>query len=116
MAAEDNQPDEARKQFEALLTHFPDFEQALVGLGGVYLQTHSGAQAVGSLERATKLNASDEVAWYRLAQAQRAAGNRDGAQKALDTFRKLHDSSGATRKQAIADEVTRQQIGTDVQP
>lgn len=115
MAADDNNPDEARKQFEAVLARFPDFEQALVGLGGVYLQSHAGAEAVAPLQRATSLDASDEVAWYRLAQAERAAGDRDEAQKALLTFRRLHEASSAVRKPATTDDVTPQQLGPGAQ-
>jgi predicted Zn-dependent protease len=115
MAADDNNLEEARKQFEAVIARFPDFEQALVGLGGVYLQSQAGAQAVAPLQRATKLDANDEVAWYRLAQAERAAGNREGAQKALETFRTLHTSSSAAHKPP-ADEVTPQQLDPGAQP
>ena len=116
MSTEDNNLDEARKQFEAVVERFPDFEQALVGLGGVYLQTQAGAQAVAPLERATRLDPQDEVAWYRLARAERAAGQNEAAQKSLDTFRKLHESSSAAHKPPAADEVTPQQLGTDAQP
>jgi predicted Zn-dependent protease len=115
MAADDNNLEEARKQFEAVIARFPDFEQALVGLGGVYLQSQAGAQAVAPLQRATKLDANDEVAWYRLAQAERAAGNREGAQKALETFRTLHASSSEAHKPP-ADEVTPQQLDPGAQP
>jgi predicted Zn-dependent protease len=115
MAADENNLEEARKQFEAVIARFPDFEQALVGLGGVYLQSQAGAQAVAPLQRATKLDANDEVAWYRLAQAERAAGNREGAQKALETFRTLHESSSAAQKPP-ADEVTPQQLDPGAQP
>lgn len=116
MAADENKLDDARKQFETLISRFPDFEQALVGLGGVYLQTEAGAQAVALLKRATRLDASDEVAWYRLAQAQRAAGNPDEAQKAMQTFRNLHASSSAANKPPVSDEVTPQHLDPGVQP
>ena len=116
MAAEENRLDEARKQFEAVIARFPDFEQALVGLGGVYLQTEAGAQAVAPLKQATKLDSNDEVAWYRLAQAQRAAGNQDEAQKAMQTFRNLHASSSAANKPPVTDEVTPQHLDPGVQP
>jgi predicted Zn-dependent protease len=116
MSAEDNDLDGARKQFEALVARFPDFEQALVGLGGIYLQTQLGAQAAAILERATKLNTQDEVAWYRLAMAERAAGNRDGAEKALATYRSLHASTVAARNLPASDAVTPQQLGPDEKP
>jgi predicted Zn-dependent protease len=115
MAAEDNKLDEARSQFEDLITRFPDFEQALVALGGVYLQSQIGAQAVVPLKRATKLDANDEVAWYRLAQAHRAAGHPDEAQKAMQTFRTLHASSNAANRPPLADEVTPQHLDPGAQ-
>jgi predicted Zn-dependent protease len=116
MAAEDNNLEEARKGFEAIVSRFPDFEQALVGLGGVYLASQSGAQAVAPLQSAIKLDANDEVAWYRLAQAERAAGNRDAAQKALETFRTLHAASSAARAPRSAEEVTPQHLDPSAQP
>ena len=114
MAAEDNNFDEARRRFEAVLKRFPNFEQALVGLGGAYLQNQQPEQAIAPLERATKLDASDEVAWYRLAQSQRARGNREAAQKALEQFRKLHSASAASRS-ALRNEVTPQQLDSEIQ-
>ncbi len=116
MAAADNNLDEARKQFEDLLTQFPDFEQALVGLGGLHLQNKAPAQAVPPLQRATELDPKDEVAWYRLAQAERGAGNREAARKALETFRNLHSASSQNSKPPTADEVTPQQLDSDLQP
>jgi predicted Zn-dependent protease len=116
MCVDDSNLDEARQRFEALVAQLPDFEQALVGLAGVYLQGQMGARAVAPLERATKLDPTDEVAWYRLAQAERAAGNRDAAQKALETFRTLHASSSSANKPPATDEVTPQQLGPDSGP
>jgi len=115
-AADDGNMNEARSQYEALVTRFPDFEQALVGLGGVYLQIHLEAQAIPVLERATKLNADDEVAWYRLAQAQRTTGNREAAQRSLEKFRKLYAIASVVRSPVAADEVTPQQLGPDAHP
>lgn len=116
MAAEDNNLEEARKQFEAVIARFPNFEQALVGLGGVYLQSQAGAQAVTPLERATRLDGGDEVAWYRLAQAQRAAGHTDEARKAMEKFRALHASSSAANKPPLVNEVTPQRLDPGAQP
>lgn len=116
MSADDNDLEQAQRQFEAVVARFPEFEQALVGLAGVYLKSQSAGRALAPLERATKIDASDEVAWYRLAQAERAAGNRDAAQKALETFRTLHGTSDTALKLAASNEVTPQQLGPNVQP
>lgn len=116
MDIEENKLDDARKALDALTARLPDFEQALVALGGVYLQSQEGARAVDPLTRATKLEANDEVAWYRLAQAQRAAGHMNEAQKAMQTFRALHSSSSAAKKPPLANEVTPQQLDSGAQP
>ncbi len=109
--------DEARKQFMQVIQHFPDFEEALVGLGGVELESQKPAAALPLLERATRLRPDDEVAWYRLAQAERGTGNRDAQAKALAAFRKLHSSTPVTlRKPNAGDEITPQQIDENAKP
>jgi tetratricopeptide (TPR) repeat protein len=102
--------DEARTQFEHLLEHFPNFEEALVGLGGIYLESEKPAQAVAPLEHATKLNPSDEVAWYRLGQAERATGNREAAQKAIAEFQRLHKSTPPGNLRKPDQDITPQQV------
>jgi tetratricopeptide (TPR) repeat protein len=116
LAAESGDREKARQGYEAVLERYPDFEEALVGLGGVLLDQQS-AKAAAPLEKATKIRPDDEVAWYRLAQAERVAGNREAQQKAMTEFRKLHSSKGAgLRKPDEAQEVTPQQLGnTDQQ-
>ncbi len=115
MQQEQGNLDEARTQFEHILERFPDFEEALVGLGGIYLESKKAAQAVAPLERATKLNPSDEVAWYRLGQAERATGNREAAQKAIAEFQRLHNSTPSNLRKPDQD-VTPQQVGPDANP
>ncbi|MGB6745606.1 MAG: tetratricopeptide repeat protein [Terracidiphilus sp.] len=103
--------DAARKQYEQVLQRFPDFEEALVGLAGVYLESQAAQQAVPLLERATRLRPDDEVAWYRLARADRAAGDKEGQAKALAAFRRIHSVTPATlRPPSATDEVTPQKL------
>jgi tetratricopeptide (TPR) repeat protein len=107
----------ARRQFEQVLERFPDFEEALVGLGGVCLESQKPEQAVAPLERATRLRPDDEVAWYRLAQAERVTGNREAQQKALAAFRKIHSSTpGTLRKSNEGEEITPQHIDAGANP
>jgi predicted Zn-dependent protease len=107
----------ARRQFEQVLERFPDFEEALVGLGGVCLESQKPEQAVVPLERATRLRPDDEVAWYRLAQAERTTGNKEGQQKAMAAFQKLHSAAlGTLPKPDANQEITPQQIGSDANP
>jgi tetratricopeptide (TPR) repeat protein len=117
LAAQLGDREKARQEFEVVLQRFPDFEEALVGLGGVLLEGQDQKNALAPLERATKIRPDDEVAWYRLAQAERAAGNRQAQEKALAEFRKLHSSTPVgLRKPDQAQEITPQELGnTDQQ-
>ena len=117
LAAQSGDRQKALEEFEALLKQIPDFEEALVALGGVLLDSPSPQDAVTPLQRATQIRPDDEVAWYRLAQAERTAGNRDEQQKALATFRKLHSSTPAgLRKPDEAQDITPQELGTTTEP
>jgi predicted Zn-dependent protease len=109
--------DAARKQYGQVLERFPDFEEALVGLAGVYLQTRMEAQAVPLLEHATHLQPDDEVAWYRLARAARVTGDKDGQAKALAEFRRIHQATPGNQRAASAkDDVTPQKLDADAEP
>jgi len=115
MQAELGNLDDARKGYEAVLELFPNFEEALVGLGGVYTDSHKPEQAIPILEHATRLNPDDEVAWYRLARAKRATGDREGQQKALAVFEKLH-SAKPLHKPVTDEEATPQKLDREAQP
>ena len=109
--------DDAQKRYEQVLERFPDFEEALVGLGGVLLDSQKPEAAAPRLERATKIDPNDEVAWYRLAQAYRKTGNIEGRNNALASFRRLHSSTPvALRKPNGEEQVTPQKIPTDATP
>jgi predicted Zn-dependent protease len=117
MDAEQGKSAEAQQQFEAVLARFPDFEEAMVGLAGVLMDEQKAADAVPLLQHATHVRPNDEVAWYRLAQADRATGDRSGQAAAIAEFRKLHSSTPATlRKPSAGDEVTPQQLGKGETP
>lgn len=117
MQATDGHLDDARAGYLAVLQRYPEFEEALVGLAGVDLEMQKPVDAVPLLDRATKLRPSDEVAWYRLAQADRATGNKDGQTKALETFQRLHQSTpGTLRRPDATDDLTPQQLGPEAQP
>jgi tetratricopeptide (TPR) repeat protein len=107
--------DEATKLYEQIVERYPDFEEALVGLGGVYLDSQKPEQALAVLERATKLNPKDDVAWYRISRADRAMGNKEGQQKALATFQELSKAK-PLHKPVADEEVTPQHIDPGAQP
>ena len=85
--------DEAQKYFELALKHYPDFEEAHVGLGWVLMSLKKPEQALLHLQKALALNTEDEVAWYRLSQAHRALGNSAEQEKALGEYRRLHNQA-----------------------
>ena len=115
--AEVGKTSEARAQYEELLKRYPDFEEALVGLGGIELDNQKPQKAVSLLERATRIRPDDEVAWYRLAQADHAVDDRQAQAKALAMFRKLHHTTPVTlRRPDQGDEVTPQHLDTNVTP
>jgi tetratricopeptide (TPR) repeat protein len=109
--------DEARGQYEQALASFPDFEEALVGLAGVEITQQKPAEAIPLLQHATRLRSDDEVAWWRLARAERAVGNAEGQAKALAEFQRLHRITPVTlRSSSTVDAVTPQQLDAGAKP
>lgn len=117
LEAENGKVEEAVREYQLALQRHPDFEEALVGLAGIDLSSDKAADAAPLLERATRLRPDDEVAWWRLAQADRATGNREEAETALTTFRKIHQTiPGTLRSPDAADEITPQHLDAGAQP
>jgi tetratricopeptide (TPR) repeat protein len=109
--------EDARKLYEEVLERYPDFEEALVGLGGVLLDSQKESEAVGPLERATRINPDDDVAWYRLGRAYRGAGRMQDRAKALAEYRRIHSSTPATLPNPNSDDtVTPQELPPGTQP
>jgi len=110
----------AEQLYEAAIQYYPDFEEAEVGLGGVLLAEQKPALAAPHLQRATVLRPNDEVAWYRLSQAERQMGAVQAQKRALTEFEKLHALSAASRTSAASlqsqETVTPQKLGTEAQP
>ena len=107
--------EQARKGFEALVAARPDFEQALVGLAGVLIESQIPDLAVPRLRRAIALDANDEVAWYRMARALHMMGDPQGQKKALAEFQRLHRlGNGKQAHSGVlsqAEDVTPQNVG-----
>lgn len=117
MQMDQGQFDQARSLLERVVKLYPDFEEALVALGRVDLENHNPAEAVTLLKRATRIRPDDDVAWYRLSQAQRAVGNRDGQVEALAAFRKIHQTIPVTLQTPnAADHVTPQKLDSEANP
>lgn len=112
--------DDARAGFERVLAVRPDFEQAQVGLAGVLLEQQRDDLSLPHLREAIKLDAADEVAWYRLARALRHSGDSEGQRKAMAEFRRLHSLESGREAQAglrvTSNEVTPQHVDIENRP
>jgi len=116
LEAESGETTTASERYETILREYPDFEEALVGLAGIDLSSQKADQAVPLLERAVKLRPGDEVAWWRLAQADRGVGNREGQEQALATFNRIHQVIPGTLRNPNADAITPQHLDANPQP
>jgi len=106
----------ARGYFERALKHYPEFENALVGLGRTLITLGRPLDALPYLHAAINRNPENEVAYYQIANAYRAVGKTGEQQKALAEFTRLRSIS--TKRTAavppIKGDVTPQEL--DVKP
>jgi tetratricopeptide (TPR) repeat protein len=105
--------EQARKYFQQAVDSHPAFEEAYVGLALTQLETDPASARI-LLQRAVTLDPQDPVAWYRLAQAERALGRVDEQRKALAEFAKLKNEQSSSTRAALNPEVTPQQLPTNV--
>ena len=105
-----NEFDQAQQLFEAALKAYPDFQEAQVGLAATLMAQQKPSLALPHLQRAVALNADDEVAWYRLAQADRAVGNTEEQKKALAEFQRLRTQIGRQQGTSTPEEITKQTL------
>jgi tetratricopeptide (TPR) repeat protein len=103
-----NDFDQAQQLFETALKYYPDFQEAHVGLAATLMAQQKPGLALPHLQRAVALNADDEVAWYRLAQADRDLGNAEEQKKALAQFQRLRDQIALQQGTSTPREVTKQ--------
>jgi len=112
------QLDEAQKFFELALKYYPDFEEAHLALAAALIAVRKPEQALPHLQKATALEADDEVAWYRLAQVQKVLRNEAEQQKALAEFRRLHhpvNQQKLIERVFAPSEVTKQELDPNAQ-
>ena len=110
--------DKARDLFAVALKHYPDFEEAQVGMGRVLLSLDKPGLALPHLQKAISLDPRDEVPHYQLAQAYGALGNAAKQQQALAEFRRLR--SQKPKQEIVKDvfssrEVTKQELDPNAQ-
>jgi tetratricopeptide (TPR) repeat protein len=108
----------AREFFQRALEHYPNFEDALVGLGRTLTALQEPRAAITPLTRAIELNPKSDVAYYQLAQAFRALGDTAAQEKALAAFRQLRSfpDSSPTVPGSPRPEVTKQTLDTPQKP
>jgi tetratricopeptide (TPR) repeat protein len=103
-----NELDQAQQLFSSALKYYPDFEEAQVGLATTLMTQQKPDLALPLLQKAVTLDAEDEVAWYRLAQVDRALGNKDEQQKALAQFQRVRSQMALQQGTSPPGEVTKQ--------
>jgi tetratricopeptide (TPR) repeat protein len=105
-----NEPEKAQPLFESALKLYPDFQEAHVGLASILISQQKPELALPHLQKAVELNADDEVAWYRLSQADRALGNEEEQKKALAQFQRLRSQLALQQGTGAPAELTKQAL------
>jgi predicted Zn-dependent protease len=110
---------EAERYFRMALRFYPDFEQANLGLAAALMNQGKPESAKALILKAIGANPEDRVAWYRLAQVERALGNEAGRQKATAEFQRLHEKSveiQASQDLYSQTDVTKQKVDGPAEP
>ena len=103
----------AGKYFRIALRHYPEFDQANLGLASVLVKQDKPEMARELIQKAIVVDPSNEVAWYRLSQVERSLGNEDGQRKAFAEFQKLRQRASeleASKGMYSQSEVTKQKM------
>jgi tetratricopeptide (TPR) repeat protein len=104
---------DAQTFFQLALSHYPDFEEAQVGLAATMVALHRPEKALPFLQKAVVLDPDDEVAWFRLVHVYGATGNTVEQQKALTQYQRLHREAQKRADMgpiAVPSEVTKQEL------
>ena len=112
------QLDKAQEFFEMALKHYPDFEEAQVGLGRVLIALGKPDRALPHLQKAVTLDLEDDVSYYHLSQVHKMLGNVAEQQKALAEFRRIRSQRESRRETVVFSprEVTKQELDPNVAP
>jgi tetratricopeptide (TPR) repeat protein len=92
--------EKASELFEVAVKHYPEFEEAQVGLGRALIALGKPELALPHLRKAVALNPGSEIPYYQLSLAYRALGNAAEQQKALAEFQRLK-SEKADRQEPV---------------
>ena len=108
---------DARRLFAQAIRFYPQFEQARIALGGVLTSLREPDEALDHLQAAIQINASNEVAHYRMAQALRLLGREAEAREALERFAQLREANQPRVALGVAnDPVTAQEAEPEPGP
>lgn len=110
--------DGARQRFAQAVEHYPDFEQGQVGLGRVLVAQGHPELALPHLEKATRLDPEDDVAFFHLWQAHRALGHVQEEKKALAEFQRLRARRREKERMGLLRQhvVTQQELEEQMKP
>jgi tetratricopeptide (TPR) repeat protein len=89
------QLDKAQTYFQSAIKHYPNFEDAKIGLGRVLIDLQEPSRALPHLRDAVQLNAENEISHYLLARVYGALGKESERQLEIAQFRKLRDQKKA---------------------
>ena len=103
--------------FELSLKHYPDFEDAHIGLARVLIRQGKPELAVSHLQKAIASGPDNEVSYYQLSVAYGRLGNAAEQAKAISTFQRLQGQKHEREALALARrEVTRQELDPNAPP
>lgn len=104
--------EKAKELFTQALSFYPEFEEALVGLGRTLISLGKPELALAPLQKAVGLDPQDEVSHYQIAQVYRALGKPEEQQKSLAEYQRLKalKSSRSETAPLSRSEATRQQL------
>ena len=109
--------EKAGELFELSLKHYPDFEEARIGLARVLIAQGKPELAVPHLQNAITSSPANEVSYYQLSMAYGRLGNAAEQAKALAEFQRLHGQKRDRETLAFAPrQVTKQELDPDAPP
>jgi tetratricopeptide (TPR) repeat protein len=109
MYSKSGQFDKAKDYYEIALKYHSDFEEAQLGMGGVYLKLGKAEIAIPYLRKAVEADHEDALAYYLLARAYESIGSDVDAREALAKFQRLREQEKSQDlQQRKSEDVTRQ--------
>jgi tetratricopeptide (TPR) repeat protein len=103
------QLDKAKEYYEIALKYHPAFEEAELGMGGMFVKLGKPEIAIPYLRKAVETDHEDALAYYLLARAYESIGKDADAREAIAHFQRLREQQKSQDvHQRGSDNVTRQ--------